>query len=246
MGLISLSGRPMIVVPRQVPPRPPVVAAAGGGGAFGNLFNASFADGLFDGLSLTNPGFCSIVADADSPSGKAFQWDVPTNTGDSGARGDAVLVGGPFPDLWAVFGLKIITQPNVGGVKTQKMCILRNEGSVPNLTCELNQIDDDMIVSLLFTESGNRVIALMGSIAAKVGTRNLVKIRHQALGVGLGTRITVGYNGVNNVFQYTSPNDCACIPDQVSFGGTLNANSGASKSRYDSISIGTVDTGWPL
>jgi hypothetical protein len=50
---------------------------------------------------------------------------------------------------------------------------------------------------------------------------------------------------VDNLITLTTAAAPAGIPTTLTFGGTLNAGSGASHFQFDNIHIGTVDPGWP-
>jgi hypothetical protein len=58
--------------------------------------------------------------------------------------------------------------------------------------------------------------------------------------------VTFGVDGHENVASLaTKGAACAHLPNTVTFGGTLNASSGASHFQFDNIKIGTSDQGWP-
>jgi hypothetical protein len=170
--------------------------------------------------------------------------DIPSSGSDGGCRGDAVI--GSQSDIWVVFAMKIITRTLDTFPGTQKTIIFRNTGS-PDQFGEMNDINDNWIWNWLFTDSGagNIYLTELGSVSSRLGAWNTYKLHYHFLGSGQGTTITFGMNGTNVLRTIHTTHDQAGIPDRVTFGGTLNGGSGASKFAFDEIHIGSTDPGWP-
>jgi hypothetical protein len=221
-----------------------IVAPPPGGG--GNLANMTFESGGFDGLTDGGGGAPvnakNLTTDAFSGT-HAFDVNLGASNNDQGGSGYWV---GPvqYSDLWVSFALRVISSPNQG-LATQKMVIFRNTGGSPNQFGEMNQIGGQWIWNWLFTDPSKGNIYLtskFGSVTAGLGQWHTYKLHLQSHGT---TTITFSKDGVDNLITLTTAAAPAGIPTTLTFGGTLNAGSGASHFQFDNIHIGTVDPGWP-
>jgi hypothetical protein len=223
------------------PVTPPVTPPSTGSG---NLAGITFESGTFEGL--TDGGGGKPVGATISGSGcyagsKCFDVNLGASSSDQGGSGYWV---GParYTDLWISFALNVIKSPTSGGVETQKMLIFRDLGSAPNQFGELNQAYGGWIWSWLFTESGPNY-PVPGLPAPTTAGWHRYKVH---LHCAAPASVTFGVDGREGVASFTTKGAaCAHLPNTVTFGGTLNASSGASHFQFDNIKIGTTDPGWP-
>lgn len=222
-------------------------SGGGGGGATGDLFNEDFEAGNLTQFSLvTSSGTVTNVTSAGTApyaGSRCVLYDIPSNGGDGGCRADASI--GSHNDIWNVFAMKIITRTLDTFPGTQKQVIFRSSGGTQ--LGEMNDINNGWIWNWLSTDAGAGNIDLTeyGSVSSNLGAWNTYKLRYHFLGSGLGTTITFGMNGTNVLKTIHTTQDQAATVDTITFGGTLNGGSGASKYAFDEIHIGTTDPGWP-
>ncbi|HTG26112.1 MAG TPA: hypothetical protein VK681_39305 [Reyranella sp.] len=205
----------------------------------GNLFNVTFEDGSFGGM--TQVTHASIATSGCYSGSKCLDFNLTGNDGSA-----YVDLGSGRPDVYVSFAVKVITPPTGGphtpNVFTQKMVIFRNTGNAPNQFGEMNQIQGNWIWSWLFslTNSPNYDIGALGSPSA-AGWHTFKMHLHCAS----PATITWGKDGVESVATLTNPGGpCAGPVTQMTFGGPNN-DLGPSHFQFDNIHIGTVDPGWP-
>jgi hypothetical protein len=227
-------------VPVDTAPTPVVPPATGSG----NLATMTFESGTFEGLTDGGGGAPvngKIVSSGCYAGSKCFDVSLPASLSDQGGSGYWAS-GTRYSDLWVSFSLNILASPTSGGVETQKMLIFRDLGSAPNQFGEWNQAYGGWIWSWLFTESGpNYPVGGLPAPTTPGWHRYKVHLHCAA-----PATVTFGVDGKESVASLTTKGAaCAHLPNTVTFGGTLNAGSGASHFQFDNIKIGTTDPGWP-
>jgi hypothetical protein len=230
-------------VPVDTALAPPVVVPPPPASGGGNLATMTFESGTFEGLSDGGGGkpiAGSIATSGCYAGSKCFDINLPASSGDQGGSG--YWLGGNYTDIWVSFALNVLKSPTSGGVETQKMLIFRNTGSAPNQFGELNQAYGGWIWSWLFTESGPNY-PVNGLPAPTTPGWHRYKVHFRC---GPPASLAIGVDGKENVWtKQTAGAGCPATPTAITFGGTLNANSGASHFQFDNIKIGTMDPGWP-
>jgi hypothetical protein len=220
--------------PVVVPP-PPVTSV-------GTLAALTFEDGTFGGLTDGGGGLPpggKVVSSACYAGSKCLDFSAPASSSDQGISGYWVS-GTRYTDLWVSFALNVLASPTSGGVETQKMLIFRDLGNAPNQFGELVQAYGAWAWSWLFTESGPNYPVAIGGTAPGWHTYKV------HLHCAAPAKVTFGKDGQEGVASFTTAGAaCAHLPNAITFGGTLNASSGASHFVFDNIKIGTTDPGWP-
>lgn len=200
----------------------------------------TFEDGTFGGLTDGGGGKpvgASIFTGSCYSGLKCMDVSLPASGSDQG--GSAYWVGKPSSDLWVSFALNVLQSPTSGGVETQKMLIFKSPGNAPNQWGEMNQAYGGWIWSWLFTFSGPNYPLKLGS-ATVTGWHTYRVHLHCAAPAS----VTFGKDGAD-VQTLTTTKGCGVLPSMVTFGGTLNASSGASHFRFDNITVSATDPGFP-
>jgi hypothetical protein len=204
----------------------------------------TFESGTFEGLTDGGGGkpVNGLIASSGCYAGsKCFDVNIAASANDAGGSGYWVGSGASYSDLWASFALNIVKNPMQGGVQTQKLLIFRNGGS-QGLLGEFVSQYGAWIWSWLFTEGTQFYPSGMPNPAVPGWHRYKVHFHCAA-----PATVSVGVDGAENVWvqKTKAGGGCASLPTTITFGGTLNAGSGASHFQFDNIKIGTTDPGWP-
>jgi hypothetical protein len=227
----------------------------GGGGSPGNLFSWNFTDTVHPwgpdpvgGFTLDNggggsPDYTIDTTDGFNGSTRCALGDYPNPPGPGDGGGVMYLnLGSSHTHVWIVGALKWVTVPQSGAIQTKKMVIFRQSGFNTQYG-EMNCVFDDM--EWIWLQDAGATLHTLGiaNPTTTIGSFKTFKMHYDQS--TNKPQMTIGYDGVDSIFQLRATDVTAQDMQIIDFGGPLNATSGACKYKWAYLQVGTVDPGWP-
>lgn len=239
-----------IIRPRAIKYIAPSGGGGGGGWSSADLFYTDFSSGAPAQMQITdvntNPananGTISFPTDATAFIGnRLMDLNIPSSASDGGCRGDV-----PFTqrtNIWVGVAWRGKVLPS-SGIQDQKTLIFRDDinGSGDVFSGQFNQEFGDWLWNALGTDGTNHFPTV---VHTDVNVWHTIKLHIDNSNGGLRT-CDIYADGSNSPSNHFSTNkDIGLRMSDISFGGTLNAGSGASRFQFGAIAISTTDPGWP-
>lgn len=220
----------------------------------GNLLNFDFESGMPAGLTDGGGGApvnYSVIGTDASHGTHCLHTDITSTGSDGGSANNAYCdLGSAVADLYVVLDLKVINQPNAGGVKTKKMFTFWSN-NLNHQEGEIEMVDGDYTWIWLFDGGfAQSFSGSIGTIASTLNQWNSWKFHFSHVD-GTHNKIQVSFKpfggaAIDNFFSSTQINAKVGDMTNINFGGPLNENSGHCQYNTDYIRISSgADPGWP-